>query len=86
VLTPAEETIALALLDASIIGASAVSLATAYAIGYVLALRHSLHRKPPDAWGFYLVYAGLTAVSAMLVLFGSDAVPLYRAGVLTNAA
>jgi Mn2+/Fe2+ NRAMP family transporter len=72
---------ALALLDASIIGASAVSLATAYAISDVLALRHSLHRKPTDATGFYLVYAGLIAIAAALVLFGSDAL----LGLLTNA-
>jgi Mn2+/Fe2+ NRAMP family transporter len=72
---------ALTLLDASIIGASAVSLATAYAIGDVLALRHSLHLKATDAWGFYLVYAGLIAVAAALVLFGSDAL----LGLLTNA-
>ncbi len=72
---------ALALLDASIIGASAVSLATAYAIGDVLALRHSLHRKATDAWGFYAVYAGLIALAATLVLLGSDAL----LGLLTNA-
>ncbi len=72
---------ALALLDASIIGASAVSLSTAYAIGDVLALRHSLHRKPTDAIGFYIVYAGLIAVAAVLVLFGNDAL----LGLLTNA-
>ncbi|MBV8455366.1 MAG: divalent metal cation transporter [Acetobacteraceae bacterium] len=72
---------ALALLDASIIGASAVSLATAYAIGDVLALRHSLHRKATDARGFYAVYAGLIALAAALVLFGSDAL----LGMLTNA-
>ena len=72
---------ALALLDASIIGASAVSLATAYAIGDVLALRHSLHRKATDARGFYAVYAGLIAVAAALVLLGSDAL----LGLLTNA-
>src|SRR6202051_2439017 len=72
---------ALALLDASIIGASAVSLATAYAIGDVLTLRHSLHRKATDARGFYAVYAGLIAVAGALVLFGSDAL----LGLLTNA-
>jgi Mn2+/Fe2+ NRAMP family transporter len=72
---------ALALLDASIIGASAVSLATAYAIGDVLALRHSLHRKATDARGFYAVYAGLIVIAAALVLFGSDAL----LGLLTNA-
>jgi Mn2+/Fe2+ NRAMP family transporter len=72
---------ALALLDASIIGASAVSLSIAYAIGDVLALRHSLHRRPTDARGFYAVYAGLIAAAAALVLFGSDAL----LGLLTNA-
>jgi hypothetical protein len=36
--------LAIALIDASIIGASAVALSTAYAIGDVLSLRHSLHR------------------------------------------
>ena len=40
---------AIALIDASIIGAMAVSLSTAYAIGDVLSLRHSLHRKPNEA-------------------------------------
>jgi Mn2+/Fe2+ NRAMP family transporter len=72
---------ALALLDASIIGASAVSLATAYAIGDVLTLRHSLHRKATEARAFYAVYAGLIAVAAALVLFGSDAL----LGLLTSA-
>jgi Mn2+/Fe2+ NRAMP family transporter len=72
---------ALALLDASIIGAAAVSLSTAYAIGDVLSLRHSLHRKATDAGGFYAIYAGLIAVAACLVLFGGDAL----LGLLTNA-
>jgi Mn2+/Fe2+ NRAMP family transporter len=71
----------LALLDASIIGASAVSLATAYAIGDVLALHHSLHRKATDARAFYAVYTGLIVVAAALVLFGSDAL----LGLLTGA-
>jgi Mn2+/Fe2+ NRAMP family transporter len=71
---------AIALIDASIIGASAVSLSTAYAIGDVLSLKHSLHRKPTDAKGFYAVYAGLIAVAAALVL--TPGTPL---GLLTNA-
>ncbi|RTL85421.1 MAG: divalent metal cation transporter [Hyphomicrobiales bacterium] len=71
---------ALALLDASIIGASAVSLSTAYAIGDVLSLNHSLHRKPAEAKGFYGVYFALVAVSAGLVL--TPGTPL---GLLTNA-
>ncbi|HYZ23903.1 MAG TPA: divalent metal cation transporter, partial [Rhodopila sp.] len=72
---------ALALLDASIIGAAAVSLSTAYAIGDLFAVRHSLHRRPTEARGFYLVYAGLIGLAALLVLFGSDSL----LGLLTNA-
>jgi len=71
---------AIALIDASIIGAGAVSLASAYAIGDVFKLNHSLHRKPLEALGFYLVYAGLIALAATLVLIPN--VPL---GLLTNA-
>jgi Mn2+/Fe2+ NRAMP family transporter len=71
---------AVALIDACIIGASAVSLSTAYAIGDVLSLRHSLHRKPTDAKGFYAIYFGLIALSATLVL--TPGTPL---GLLTNA-
>jgi Mn2+/Fe2+ NRAMP family transporter len=71
---------AIALIDASIIGAGAVSLATAYAIGDVFKLNHSLHRKPTEAVGFYLVYAGLIAVAAALVL-----IPGTPLGLLTNA-
>ena len=71
---------AVALIDACIIGASAVSLSTAYAIGDVLSLRHSLHRKPTDAKGFYAVYFGLIGISAALVL--TPGTPL---GLLTNA-
>jgi Mn2+/Fe2+ NRAMP family transporter len=71
---------ALALLDACIIGASAVSLATAYAVSDVLDLRHSLHRKPTEAKAFYTVYCGLIALAAALVL--TPGTPL---GLLTNA-
>jgi hypothetical protein len=71
---------ALALLDASIIGASAVSLASAYAIGDVLSIRHSLHRRPREAKGFYGIYFCLILVAAVLVL--TPGTPL---GLLTNA-
>ncbi len=69
-----------ALVDACIIGACAVSLATAYAIGDVFALRHSLHRKPGEAKGFYAIYFGLVALGAALVL-----APGVQLGLLTNA-
>jgi len=71
---------ALALLDACLIGASAVSLSTAYAVSDVLDLRHSLHRKPTEAKAFYAVYCGLIALAATLVL--TPGTPL---GLLTNA-
>ena len=71
---------AVALIDACIIGAAAVSLSTAYAIGDVLSLRHSLHRKLSDAKGFYAVYFALIVISAAVVL--TPGAPL---GLLTNA-
>jgi Mn2+/Fe2+ NRAMP family transporter len=71
---------AVALIDACIIGAAAVSLSTAYAIGDVLSLRHSLHRKMSDAKGFYAVYFALIVISAAVVL--TPGAPL---GLLTNA-
>jgi len=70
---------AIALMDASIIGACAVTLSTAYALGDVFAARHSLHRKPAEAKGFYTVYFGLTTLAAALVL--TPGVPL---GLLTS--
>lgn len=70
---------AIALIDASMIGALAVSLSTAYAIGDVLSVRHSLHRKPSEAKAFYAVYAGLIVIAAALVL--TPGTPL---GLLTN--
>jgi Mn2+/Fe2+ NRAMP family transporter len=70
---------ALALIDASIIGAAAVSLATSYALGDVFSIRHSLHRKPTEAKGFYAVYFSLIALAAALVL--TPGAPL---GILTN--
>jgi hypothetical protein len=45
-----------------------------------LSLKHSLHRKPTDAKGFYVVYCGLIVVAAGLVL--TPGAPL---GLLTNA-
>lgn len=71
---------ALALINYSIIGASAVSLSTAYAVSDVLKFKHSLHRKFSDAEVFYSVYAGLLLVAALLVL--TPGVPL---GLLTNS-
>ena len=76
---------AIALIDAAIIGTSAVSLSTAYAIGDVLSLKHSLHRKATDAKGFYFVYAGLIAISAAIVLIPSSPLGLITLAVQTLA-
>lgn len=72
---------AIALLDACLIGAAAVSLATSYAVADALKVRHSLHRKVSDAVGFYVAYGVLIAVATALVAFSSDAF----LGFLTNA-
>ena len=76
---------AIALLDASMIGTAAVSLATAYAVGDLLAVKHSLHRKPGEARKFNLIYAGLIAASAALVLIPGSPLGLITVGVQTLA-
>ncbi|GGU66184.1 hypothetical protein GCM10010211_34320 [Streptomyces albospinus] len=64
---------AIALLDALIIGAFAVSLSTAYAIGDVFGMKHSLHWGIKGAKGFYAVYAGLVTAAASIVLIPGPA-------------
>jgi Mn2+/Fe2+ NRAMP family transporter len=70
---------AIALLDASVIGAFAVSLSTAYAIGDVFGVNHSLHRGVKQAKGFYGVYVGVIALAAGIVL-----IPHAPLGLITN--
>jgi hypothetical protein len=72
---------AVALLDASIIGAFAVSLSTAYAIGDVFGLRHSLHRGVKGAKGFYAIYGGLILAAAAVVLIPGSPLGLLTEGV-----
>jgi hypothetical protein len=62
---------AIILLDASLIGANAIGLATTYAVGDALGKRHSLHWKITQAPLFYGGYALLLAVSAA-VAFSPD--------------
>jgi Natural resistance-associated macrophage protein len=59
---------AIVLLDASIIGASAVTLSTSYAFGDVFGLKHSLNRSFRDARQFYASYTALVVVAAAIVL------------------
>jgi Mn2+/Fe2+ NRAMP family transporter len=72
---------AVALLDASIIGAFAVSLSTAYAIGDVAGMKHSLHRGVGQAKGFYALYAALIAGAAAVVLIPGSPLGLITEGV-----
>ncbi|WAL63442.1 divalent metal cation transporter [Amycolatopsis cynarae] len=76
---------AVALLDASVIGAFAVSLSSAYALGDVLGVNHSLHRGVGHAKGFYAAYAGLVAVAAVIVLVPGSPLGLLTEGVQTLA-
>jgi Mn2+/Fe2+ NRAMP family transporter len=70
---------ALALLNASILGAAVVTLASSYAIGDVSGCKHSLHRSWRDARVFHGCYLLLIALAAGVVLVPS--VPL---GVVTT--
>jgi Mn2+/Fe2+ NRAMP family transporter len=72
---------AIALLDASVIGAFAVSLSSAYAIGDVLGMKHSLHRGIGQAKGFYAVYAALVCGAAAIVLIPGSPLGLITEGV-----
>jgi Mn2+/Fe2+ NRAMP family transporter len=71
---------AIALIDASIIGAAAVSLSSVYAIGDIFSLRHSLNHSPRQAKFFYGLYFCLIVAAAALVL-----TPRLPLGLLTNA-
>src|SRR3984957_6390975 len=72
---------AVALLDAAVIGAFAVSLSSAYAIGDVLGMKHSLHRGVGQAKGFYALYAALICGAAVIVLLPGAPLGLITEGV-----
>jgi len=59
---------AIVLLNASLIGAAAVTLATSYAFGDVFGAKHSLNRGPLDAKAFYGSFALLVMGAAGIVL------------------
>jgi NRAMP (natural resistance-associated macrophage protein)-like metal ion transporter len=71
---------AIVLIDASIIGAAAVTLATSYAFGDVFGLKHSLHRGFADAKQFYLSYTAMVVLAAAIVL-----IPGAPLGLITTA-
>ena len=72
--------LALLLFDASIVGASAVTLATSYAFGDMFGVRHSLHRGVREAKLFYASYAAMVALAAAIVL-----IPHAPLGLITTA-
>jgi Mn2+/Fe2+ NRAMP family transporter len=59
---------AIILLNASIIGAASVTLATSYAFGDVFGAKHSLHRSWRDAKFFYGVFSGMVVLAAGIVI------------------
>jgi len=71
---------AIVLLDASIVGASAVTLSTSYAFGDVFGIKHSLHRTFKEAKPFYASYTGMIVAAAGIVL-----IPGAPLGLLTTA-
>ena len=71
---------ALVLLNASLIGAGALTLSTSYAFGDVFGTKSSLHRSFSEAKSFYGVFAVLVAGAAAIVL-----IPGAPLGVITLA-
>jgi len=71
---------ALLLFDASIVGASAVTLATSYAFGDMFGVRHSLHRGVGEAKLFYTSYTAMVVLAAAIVL-----IPQAPLGLITTA-
>lgn len=72
---------AIILLDASLIGANAIGLATTYAVGDALGKRHSLHWKIGEAPLFYGGYAALLAISAAIAFSPDHVLGLVTQGV-----
>jgi NRAMP (natural resistance-associated macrophage protein)-like metal ion transporter len=70
---------AVVLLNASIIGAAAVTLSTSYAFGDTFGTRHSLHRSVREAKFFYSTFTGLVVLAAAIVL-----IPGAPLGVITT--
>ena len=71
---------AVLLIDASIVGASAVTLATSYAFGDTFGIRNSLNRPWREAKPFYAMFTVLVVLAAALVL-----IPNAPLGVITTA-
>jgi len=71
---------AVVLLNASLIGAGAVTLSTSYAFGDIFGTKSSLHRSFRDAKLFYGIFSCLVASAAAIVL-----IPGAPLGIITEA-
>ncbi|HEY5252665.1 MAG TPA: NRAMP family divalent metal transporter [Acidimicrobiales bacterium] len=71
---------AIILLNASIIGAAAVTLSTSYAFGDVFGVQHSLHRRVSEAKFFYASYTAMVIAAAGIVL-----IPRAPLGLITTS-
>jgi Mn2+/Fe2+ NRAMP family transporter len=60
------------LLNASLIGAASVTLATSYAFGDVFGTRHSLHRSWREAKFFYAMFTAMVVLAAAIVLVATS--------------
>jgi Mn2+/Fe2+ NRAMP family transporter len=60
--------ILLLMVNAAVLGTTAISLASAWAYGEVRGWSHSLHKKIWEAPGFYAVYIGCVGLAAAIVL------------------
>jgi len=78
--SPAGALFAVVLLNASLIGAGALTLSTSYAFGDVFGTHSSLHRKFADAKLFYGIFATMIAAAAGIVL-----IPGAPLGVITES-
>jgi NRAMP (natural resistance-associated macrophage protein)-like metal ion transporter len=72
---------AIVLLNASIIGAASVTLATSYAFGDMFGARHSLHRSWRDAKFFYGAFSAMVILAAVIVLIPGAPLGLITTGV-----
>jgi NRAMP (natural resistance-associated macrophage protein)-like metal ion transporter len=72
---------AVILLNASIIGAASVTLATSYAFGDIFGARHSLHRSWREAKFFYGAFSAMVVLAAGIVLIPGAPLGLITTGV-----
>ena len=72
---------AVVLINAALIGGATVALSSSYALADLVGLPHSLHQGVREARGFYVIYAALVVVSAVVVLVPHVPLGLINLGV-----